>query len=413
MQFARRLAAPMAVLGVMVAGPLASTSGAGTVTATATTRGTYTPSPFTPVSTSRTLAGVCPSTINVQLDWWPSADDAELFELIGPSGTVDINNNSYSGELGTTGVKVVLKAGGPAESYLPPEAAVAEYPSTYILEDSTDDQLTYGGTARTTGVFVWYQRYPVVLEWGNPKWDFKSVADIKASAQTVLAYNGAAYINALEYYGELTKSQVDESYNGSPTRFVTASGSIVQQDYITQGPYQYVHDTPDWDKPVYWVSVAPQYPVYEPQISVPTSKLAADTPCLKQLVPIIQQAGVEYEENPGPVNAVLVKITHEFKGQGVQLSSDGIAYTTRAQIEYGLVANGANGVFGSFSQSRLQKVVKLLAPVLKSLGKSVPSGVSASTLATNEFLDPSISLPARFKALSASGLTAYDPPAAG
>ncbi len=413
MQVARRLAAPVALLGVMVAGPLASPSGANTVATAAPAPSSAASTAFTPVSASKTLSSVCPSTINVQLDWWPSADDAELFELIGPNGTININNNSYSGELGTTGVKVVLKAGGPAESYLPPEAAAAEYPSTYILEDSTDDQLTYGGTAKTTGVFVWYQRYPVVLEWGNPKWDFKSVSDIKASGQTVLAYSGAAYINSLEYYGELANSQVDESYNGSPARFVSSDGAIVQQDYITEGPYQYVHDTPDWDKPVYWVSVAPQYPVYEPMISVPTSKLAADTPCLKQLVPIIQQAGVNYEEDPVPVNALLVKITHEFKGQGVALTSDGIAYTTRAQIEYGLVANGTNGVFGSFSPSRLQQVIKLLTPVLKSLGKSVPAGVSASTLGTNEFLDPNISLPARFKALSASQLTAFDPPAAG
>jgi hypothetical protein len=130
-------------------------------------------------------------------------------------------------------------------------------------------------------------------------------------------------------------------------------------------------------------------------------------------VPIIQRAGIDYEEDPGPVNGVLVKITHEFKGQGVALSSDGIAYTTRSQIEYGLVANGTNGVFGSFSQTRLQQVVKLLKPVLKSLGKTVPAGVTAATLATNEFLDPSISLPSRFKALSASQLTSYDPPAAG
>jgi len=410
MPFARRLAAPVALLGVMVAGPLSTTSGADALTTAASAPKA---AAYTPVSTSKTLSGVCPSTINVQLDWWPSADDAELFELIGPNGTVNVNDNSYAGELGTTGVKVVLKAGGPAESYLPPEAAVAEYSSIYILEDATDDQLTYGGTARTTGVFVWYQRYPVVLEWGDPKWDFKSVADIKASGQTVLAYNGAAYINALEYYGELSKSQVDESYNGSPARFVAADGAIVQQDYITEGPYQYVHDTPDWDKPVYWVSVAPQYPVYEPEISVPTSKLAADTPCLEQLVPIIQQAGIDYEENPGPVNGLLVKITHEFKGQGVALSPDGIAYTTKAQIEYGLVANGPNGVFGSFSTSRLKQIVKLVTPVLKSLGKTVPAGITASTLATNKFLDPNISLPARFKALSASQLTAHDPPAAG
>src|ERR1700691_3836595 len=92
--YARRLAAPVALLGVMVAGPLSTTSGANAATPTASAPKADAPVAYAPVSTSKTLASVCPSTINVQLDWWPSADDAELFELIGPGGTVNINNNS-------------------------------------------------------------------------------------------------------------------------------------------------------------------------------------------------------------------------------------------------------------------------------------------------------------------------------
>ena len=62
------------------------------------------------------LSGVCPSKVVIQTNWWPEPDHALFYELVDPKkGTIDADNNTYSGPLGKTGVNVEIRAGGPAE----------------------------------------------------------------------------------------------------------------------------------------------------------------------------------------------------------------------------------------------------------------------------------------------------------
>jgi len=71
-----------------------------------------------PASSAVSLAGVCPSTIIVQTDWYPESDDFIPYELAGPNGTVNTSDKSYTAELiahgRDTGVQIQVRAGGPA-----------------------------------------------------------------------------------------------------------------------------------------------------------------------------------------------------------------------------------------------------------------------------------------------------------
>jgi hypothetical protein len=337
---------------------------------------------------------VCPSTVNVQVNWWPSNDDAFLFQLIGPNGKANLNDNSYSGEIGSTGVTLVIKSGGPAAAYQTDTALAYENSSDYLVMESTDEQIANSAKQPTISVFAWYQAYPLVFLWGNPKWHFKSLAAIGASKVTVLAFSSGTYLGVFEQEGLLKKSQVDTSYNGSPARFVAADGDIVQQGFVDNEPWDYAHEVPGWNKPVSFIQVPTSaYPVYQDTIAVRSGDLAADKACLSQLVPLFQQAAVGYAANPSSTNATIVKFTNSLKGTGVAVLPGLAAFAAKAQRQYGLIANGTDGVYGSFSTARLRSAITKLTPVLSAEGKIPLAGLTPGDLATNQFLDPNIKLP--------------------
>ena len=52
----------------------------------------------------------------------------------------------------------------------------------------------------------------------------------------------------------------------------------------------------------------------------------------------------------------------------------------------------ADGTLGSFEDGRLDKLVDILSPIFAKQNTPVKDGIAMDEIATNEFLDPSISL---------------------
>lgn len=339
------------------------------------------------------LLAACGPELTAQLPWWPGVDYAFLFQLIGSDGEIDADENSYSGEIGDTGVTLEIRAGGPAAGFQRPQALVYQDDSIDVIVDSGGDQVGLAAGQPTVSVFSYYDTYPVVLIWGAEEWDFQSLEEIKDSGATVLAYGGASYVTALEQAGKLDPEQVDPSFDGSPARFVAEGGRIVQQDYITTGPYLLENVVEEWGRPVDFISVHEDFPVYGTTLQVRSDRLEELTPCLTELVPLVQQAAVDYALDPSDTNAALVELTNSLDGVAVQLTDELLAASNAAQIRYGLVQNGTDGTLGSFDLDRVRSNIDLLRGVYEANGVEVPEDLSPADLVTNEFLDPSISLP--------------------
>src|SRR5579859_5679156 len=171
-----------------------------------------------PVPAAASLKGICPDNIVLQTNWWPEPDHGLFYQLIGPNGQIDTNKNTYSGPLGSTGVNVEVRAGGPAIGFQTVTAQEYQDDSILLGMGGTDEQIGLSANQPTTAVLAWYDKNPQIFFWGNPAWDFKSVADIKANGATVLAFSAAAYLDVLEGKGVLDKAQVDTSYTGDPDR---------------------------------------------------------------------------------------------------------------------------------------------------------------------------------------------------
>ncbi|MGH3248420.1 MAG: hypothetical protein ACRDOI_19760, partial [Trebonia sp.] len=339
------------------------------------------------------LSGVCPANVNVQVNWWPSSDDAFLFDIIGANGTTDTSKNTYSGPIGNSGVSLTIQSGGPGASYQT-DTALAYENDPYLFMESTDEQISNSAQHPTTAVFAWYQQYPLIFLWGNPKWNFTSMQQIAASGTKVLAFSSGTYLGLFEKEGLLTKAQVDTSYNGAPARFVAAGGNIIQQGFVDEEPFQLQYETSAWGKPVKFLLVGNKdFPIYQDEIAVRPDKLAAETPCLKKLVPLLQAASVDYAKNPATAESAIVKFTGSLKGTGVAVSAGLASYAYQAQLKYGLIANGTDGAYGSFNPAQLQSAITKLTPVFEGENNHPKAGLKPSDLYTNEFLDPSIKLP--------------------
>lgn len=127
-------------------------------------------------------------------------------------------------------------------------------------------------------------------------------------------------------------------------------------------------------------------------LAVRSADVDAKADCLAKLVPVIQQASVDYFADPTSANDVIVSAVEQYDNGWVYPAAEA-ANSTAQQRALGLAANGVDGTFGSFDEARIAQVQSIVTPILVGKGVTVPTGLTPEELATNRFLDPSIALP--------------------
>jgi hypothetical protein len=337
------------------------------------------------------LKGVCPDNIVFQTNWWPEPDHGLFYQLIGSNGTMDTNKNTYSGPLGTTGVNVEIRAGGPAIGFQQVTAQMYTDDSILLGMIGTDEQIGNSGSQPTKAVMAWYAKNPQIFFWGNPAWNFTSVAEIGQNGAPVLAFSGGAYLDVLVGKGLLKTGQIDTSYTGDPSRFVAADGNIVSQGFVTAEPYIYENEVNGWKKPIKFLLLDKEVPVYQNTLTIRADKLEANRACLQRLIPLLQRSSIDYLKGSGPVNNVLIDFTAKIKG-GTQITAPGAADAVQKMTTLGIVGNGKDGVFGSYDTAQIQALISDFGPVFANRGKALKPGLQPSDIFTNEFLDKSIKL---------------------
>jgi hypothetical protein len=68
-------------------------------------------------------------------------------------------------------------------------------------------------------------------------------------------------------------------------------------------------------------------------------------------------------------------------------------YTVKAQLDLGIISNGANAYIGDFDLDRVQKRIDIDTPIFAGQGTPVKDGLKAADLVTNQFIDQWIGLP--------------------
>jgi hypothetical protein len=196
----------------------------------------------------------------------------------------------------------------------------------------------------------------------------------------------------LEQQGIIQKTQSDQSYDSSPARFVS-DPKILQQGFATAEPYVYGNEIAQWKKPVMAEPLSNYgYSIYPEPLTVRADKVAALTPCLQKLVPIMQRAQIDFLKNPSPTIDLIVKLVDEY--QTGWTYSPGVAeFSVKTQVDGKFVTNDpASGVFGKFDPKRMTDTLGRFVPLLTAAGTLTGTPPTPESLYTNQFIDDSIKL---------------------
>jgi hypothetical protein len=348
------------------------------------------------------LRGVCPSTIVVQTSWDPSIESfGALYALLGPNPQIDAKKKRVTAALTAqgkdTGVKLELRAGGPAIGF---EQATAQLYSDRDIDlavpNATDEVIQLSKTQPSLAVLALVDIDPQLILWDpatHPDWNI--IADIGQTNTKVLYFGGDTYMEYLVGSGILKKRQVDGSFDGSPTRFVAEKGKVAQSGYATSDPYVLEKATPQWGKPVKFQLVYDTgYPNYGSLLSIRARDKEKLAPCLKKLVPIVQQSQVDVHSKPQLQDQVIdltLKLSAAYKS-GNPYTRESAEFAVAQEKRLGLTGNGSppDKTIGNFNMARVQKMIDITGPIFAAERKPIKEGLKPEDVVTNEFIDPSI-----------------------
>ncbi|MBN9606174.1 MAG: hypothetical protein J0G30_06145 [Actinomycetales bacterium] len=344
-------------------------------------------------------AAGCPADIKIQTDWNPEAEHGHLYALLGDQYTIDATNKSVTGPLMAsgeyTGVDVTILSGGPAVGLGQPNSQLYADDSIFMAYVGTDEAIAHSVDLPTVGVFQPLEKDPQMIMWDPETYpDVKTIADLGSKDVTIRVFPGGVYIDYFVGAGVLSADEIDSTYDGTPAVFVSEGGKIAQQGFASAEPYIYENEVPEWGKPVaYQLINDAGFPKYAAMVSVRPDDVTKYADCLKLLVPVMQQAEVDYYDGTlkDATNALILELVDQYDTGWVY--SQGVAdYSFDTQLKDGIVANGPDDTLGNFDADRVKSLFDIVEPIYTAQGIAIADGLTPEDLYTNEFVDPSIGL---------------------
>jgi hypothetical protein len=344
------------------------------------------------------LKGTCPDNIVIQTDWFPESEYGNLYQLLGPGYKVDTKKKILSGPLVAsgqdTGVKVEIRNGGPAIGSQQVSAQMYADKSITLGQVSTDEAVQNSQSQPTLAVVAPLEISPIMVLWDKKAHpDFNTIADIGQTNTKIIYFGTDTYMQYLLGAGLVRASQLDGSYDGTPQKFVTSGGKDANAGFATSEPYIFKNELGNgksFDTDLQLVNDT-GYPMYGEALAIRPADKEKLAPCLKKLVPILQQASVDFITKPAATNDLVIKAVKTINDFWTY--SPGMAtYAVNTLKDLGLVGNGPDKTLGNMQNDRMQRMIDILTPIFAAQRKQVKTGLQPSDLYTNEYIDPSIGL---------------------
>jgi len=342
------------------------------------------------------LRGICPSTVVVQTDWFPETEYAVLYHLLGPDLQVDAKNDRVSAPLVAegkdTGVRLEVRSGGPATGFKLVSEQMYADKSITLGQVNTDEAIRFATQQPTLAVAAPMEISPFMIMWDPETYpQFNIIADIGQTKAKVRYFKGDTYMEYLVGSGILRRSQLDPTYDGSPTKFYAADGRIAQAGFATSEPYLYEHDD-QWGRPLDFALVNDTgYPFYPQALSIRAADKQKLAPCLRKLVPIVQRAQIDFINNPDKTNGRIIDLVKQYDSE-LWSYDPGIAGYALGQMKNQFISNGSDQTLGNFEVGRIQRLIGIVTPILAGQRAPIKNDLKPSDLYTNEFIDPGIGI---------------------
>jgi hypothetical protein len=349
-------------------------------------------SPESPESSGVDLSAVCPETVIIQTDWFPESEYGAVYNLLGDDYEVDTDNKIVSGSLISegqpTGVDIEIRAGGAAGSGDVETLMYSDDDITFAF-GTTDGQILSWENTPLMSVVAPLEISPLMIMWDPETYpDVTSIADLGEQGIIVNTFSGATFVDVFVAEGLLSADQVDPSYDGGPSRFISEGGAIAQQGFASSEPFQYEQVFADWLRPVEFELIHDAgFQTYSQTLAIRPDDLESLRSCLDAFVPVVQRSVVEFINDPARANAAIVDIVEQYNTFW-EYPAELAEFSAQAQAELGLTGNGPDQVIGNFDPPRVDALLRKV----RDAGLEVPDELEATDLFTNEFIDDTVGL---------------------
>ena len=366
-------------LGIALLGACASSDSATTDTASDAAASTSTSS----------LAEVCPATVVVQTDWFPESEHGGLCQLLGSDAVASKDSGAVVGSLmvneQSTGVNLEIRAGGP---FLESPVVTEMYQDNAITFGyvGTDVAITRYSDAPTLAVFNALNINPQVVLWDATKHpEAKTIADAAKSVKTFYVYGDPSWMRYFVAQGLIEKGQVDSNYKGN---LLLTTEDAAHQGFATSEPYKYANLESGAITTGYQLIHDAGWNSYAQNLAIRKDRLEELRPCLEKIVPIFQQAQLDYIADPARANAIILSTVATYDSWWTQSEGD-VSNGAASQKEMGIIGNGETETFGDLEETRVNDFIAKATPILREQGLEI-ADITASDITDNEFLDTSI-----------------------
>jgi hypothetical protein len=332
-------------------------------------------------------AGVCPQSMVIQTDWFPELEHGGTYQLIGPDGTASKDTLSYSGP-----VQEAYAVGGLEELEIK-TVSFDKLNSAVLLDGEADmayinmsDVIKDSGAIDLVAIAKTLDKDPQMIMWDPEQNDVQAPEDIAASGAKVLHFPEVAYIDYMISQGYMTEDQSNPSYDGSDAQWVADGGDFFQQGFATNEVYKYENEI-QWKEgepaPVDFYTVGDLgFDNYPAAITMMKDRAAELDECLQLLVPVMQQAWVDYLADPKPITDKMIEINETY--DGFWFLTEGLNEAGLELVESGEFAvNSPDGTYCSFDADRVQGLYDILAPIYEDSG--TPIAGSIDDVFSNEY----------------------------
>ena len=343
----------------------------------------------TATATEVSLADVCPTTIVIQTDWFPESEHGGLYQLMGDDAVASKDTGAAVGSLMVngqpTGVNLEIRAGGP---FLESPVVTEMYQDNAITFGyvGTDVAITRYTDAPTLAVFNALNINPQVLLWDATKHpEAKTIADAAKTIQSFYVYGDPAWMRYFAAQGLIQKDQVDSNYKGN---LLLSTEDAAHQGFATSEPYKYANLESGVITTGYQLIHDAGWNSYAQNLAIRKDRLEELRPCLEKIVPIFQQAQLDYIADPTRANAIILTTVATYDSWWTQSEGD-VANGAASQKDMGIVGNGETPTFGDLEEARVNDFIAKATPILREQGLEI-ADIAASDITDNAFLDSSI-----------------------
>ena len=343
-------------------------------------------------ATSTDLTEVCPSPVVVQTDWFPQAEHGGIYELLGSDYLVNVDAGTTTGSLvfrgADTGVDLEIRAGGP---FIESPVVTEMFLDGSILFGYVGNDVAISRYAETPtlAVFNGLNLNPQVILWNKSKHpNALTIADIATQVPAISVFGDRPFMRYFVEKGLVPADKVDGNYKGS---LMLATDDIAHQGFATSEPFRYATLESGAIDTGYQLIHEAGWTSYPQNLAINKLRLEALRPCLQKIVPMMQQAQIDFIAAPQRTVDTILDVVRQLDTYWTQ-SPELAAYAVETMRSLGIIANGDTPTFGDFESPRIDDFVAIAVPILRDQGLEIPD-ISARDIATNEFLNPAISLP--------------------